>query len=84
MKSCIFIVLLILLFFGPFSLVKPGWAATTVDHNIYATLLEKYVKKGQVDYRGFKSEEDLKKVLEAKRSKIKIKYLYYDWSLNGN
>jgi hypothetical protein len=43
--------------FGPLNLVKPGWSGTTVDHSIYATLLEKYVKKGQVDYRGFKSEE---------------------------
>jgi len=38
--------------------VKPGWAATTPDHSIYAALLEKYVKQGQVDYRGFKAEEE--------------------------
>jgi hypothetical protein len=45
------------LLFGPLNLVKPGWSGTTVDHSIYAALLEKYVKKGQVDYRGFKSEK---------------------------
>jgi hypothetical protein len=26
---------------------------------------------------------DLKKGLEANKGKIKIKYLHYDWSLNG-
>jgi hypothetical protein len=83
MKSCIFIVLLILLFFAPLNLVKPSWAATPADHSIYAVLLEKHVKQGHVDHQGFKAEEDLKKELEAKRSKIKIKYLYYDWSLNA-
>jgi len=30
------------------------------------------------------AEGDLKKRLEANRSNIKIKYLNYDWSLNGN
>lgn len=29
------------------------------------------------------AKEDLKKELVAKKSKIKIKYLDYDWSLNG-
>jgi len=58
MKSCIFLVLLILLFFAPLNLVKPSWAAITADHSIYATLLEKYVKQGQVDYQGFKAQEE--------------------------
>ena len=57
MKSCIFIVLLILLFFAPLNMGVQGRSKDSVDHSIYATLLEKYVKKGQVDYRGFKSEE---------------------------
>jgi len=29
------------------------------------------------------AEADLKKELEARKDKIKIKYLHYDWSLNG-
>ncbi len=53
----ILFVMLSFLLFGPLSLVKPCWSGTTVDHSIYAALLEKYVKKGQVDYRGFKSEK---------------------------
>jgi len=57
MKSCIFIVLLIFLFFAPFNRVKASWAATPEEHSIYAALLEKYVKQGHVDYRGFKAEE---------------------------
>jgi len=28
-----------------------------VDHSLYAALLEKYVKRGAVDYQGFKNEE---------------------------
>ena len=31
--------------------------AEEVDHSIYAELLQKYVKKGVVDYQGFKNEE---------------------------
>ncbi|MGD2272181.1 MAG: DUF547 domain-containing protein [Desulfobacterales bacterium] len=34
-----------------------GWAAATVDNSIYAELLTKYVNNGQVDYEGFKREE---------------------------
>ncbi|MGB2929721.1 MAG: DUF547 domain-containing protein [Desulfobacterales bacterium] len=54
----ILFVMLSFLLFGPLNLVKPSWAATTADHSIYATLLEKYVKQGQVDYQGFKAEEE--------------------------
>ncbi|MBW1814260.1 MAG: DUF547 domain-containing protein, partial [Deltaproteobacteria bacterium] len=54
----ILFVMLSFLLFAPLNLVKPGWAATTADHSIYATLLEKYVKQGQVDYQGFKAEEE--------------------------
>ena len=114
MKSCIFIVLLIFLFFAPLSMGMQGRSKDSVDHSIYSILLEKYVKQSQVDYRGFKALEDntlyiskifkwfsedfhddvvgfflkyaqgdLKKQLEESKSKIKVKYLDYDWSLNG-
>lgn len=53
----ILFVMLSFLLFGPLNLVKPCWSGTTADHSIYAALLEKYVKKGQVDYRGFKAQE---------------------------
>ena len=58
MKSCIFIVLLIFLFFAPLNPVKPSWAAGPVDNSIYSILLGKYVKNGHVDYQGFKAEEE--------------------------
>jgi len=59
MKTCIYIVILILLFLAPLNRVKPSWASASVDHSIYAVLLEKYVKHGHVDYRGFKAEEEI-------------------------
>lgn len=34
-----------------------GWSMETVDHGIFEGLLKKYVKNGEVDYAGFKSEE---------------------------
>ena len=38
---------------------SPGLSqASTVDHEIWADLLGKYVKPGGVDYSGFKAEED--------------------------
>jgi len=58
MKSCIFIVLLIFLFFAPLSMGMQGRSKDSVDHSIYSILLEKYVKQSQVDYRGFKAEEE--------------------------
>lgn len=42
----------ILAIWAPFA-----WSNSTVDHRIYADLLAKYVDKGQVDYQGFKKEE---------------------------
>jgi len=69
----ILFVMLSVLLSGPLNLVKPGWSGTTVDHSIYATLLEKYVKNDRVNYRGFKSEEakldQYLKVLERTDSK---------------
>lgn len=59
MKTCIYIVILILIFLAPLNRVKPSWASAPVDHSIYAVLLEKYVKHGHVDYRGFKAEEEI-------------------------
>jgi hypothetical protein len=48
--------LLISLLLGIFS-PSQKTAAATVDHEIWAELLGKYVKPGGVDYTGFKSEE---------------------------
>jgi hypothetical protein len=66
-------VLTFALLIGSLTLVKQSWSQIIVDHSIYATLLEKYVKQGQVDYRGFKSEEgqldQYLKVLEKTDSK---------------
>jgi hypothetical protein len=45
----------LLLGFG--GLVTHSWSSETVDHSIYADLLNTYVKNGVVDYAGFKSEE---------------------------
>ncbi len=56
-KRFIFVIVTFFLLFGPLNIVTPDVSGSTVDHSIYAALLEKYVKKGQVDYRGFKSEE---------------------------
>ncbi len=59
-------------------ILSGGWfsislAGSTVDHSIYAGLLNKYVKNGRVDYAGFKSEEtqldEYLNILEAVDSK---------------
>ncbi|MBW2590490.1 MAG: DUF547 domain-containing protein [Deltaproteobacteria bacterium] len=50
-------VLTFALLIGSLILVKQSLSQIIVDHSIYATLLEKYVKQGQVDYQGFKAEE---------------------------
>jgi Protein of unknown function, DUF547 len=54
----ILFVMLFFLLFVSLSRVKPSRGSVPVDHGIYAVLLEKYVKHGQVDYRGFKVEEE--------------------------
>ena len=56
-KRFIFVIVTFCLLCGPLSMVIPDVSGATVDHGIYATLLEKYVKQGQVDYRGFKTDE---------------------------
>lgn len=41
-----------------FIFVTPAAAATmTVDHTLFAELLKKYVQNGEVDYKGFQTEE---------------------------
>jgi hypothetical protein len=40
------------------SLLGTCWSSEGVDNTIYADLLKQYVKKGVVDYRGFKREEN--------------------------
>jgi len=59
MKTKHFILVLATLFLlcGSLSIVTAGVSGTTVDDSIYAALLEKYVQQGQVDYRGFKTDE---------------------------
>ena len=71
-------------------------AMEEVDHDLYADLLKKYVHKGVVDYHGFQNEEAkldrYLKILEDTNTKtlprnerfaFYVKYLDYDWSLNG-
>ena len=45
------------LVFGPLGWVMPS-QASTVNHEIWAELLGKYIKPGGVDYAGFKKAED--------------------------
>lgn len=52
--------ILVLFVFLTVGLVSGGRFAESahkVDHSIYGELLQKYVKNGEVDYRGFKKEE---------------------------
>ena len=51
-------VLTFALLIGSLTLVKQSLSQTTVDHGIYAALLEKYVDQDSVDYRGVKAEEE--------------------------
>ncbi len=50
-------------------LMPPAYAGQSVDHRIYAELLEKYVDAGRVNYKGLKTDEKqldaYLKVLEA-------------------
>lgn len=56
-KKQILIATSLLLILGPLSPLPAVVSGNTVDHSLYATLLKKYVKQGQVDYRGFKTDE---------------------------
>ena len=51
----------------------------TVDHSLYAELLRKHVKGFFLRY----AEGDLKTRLAQGREEIGVRYLDYDWSLNG-
>jgi len=51
------VILFISLFIGAFGAAAPTQAAT-VNHEIWADLLGKYITPGGVDYTGFKTEED--------------------------
>ena len=51
-------VLTFALLLSSLTLIKPGLSQTAVDHGTYAALLKKYVDRGHVDYRGFKTEEE--------------------------
>ena len=50
-------VMIFLIVFGVCGLLFTGFAWADVDNRIYAELLQRYVKDGIVDYRGFKSDE---------------------------
>ncbi|MCK5196464.1 MAG: DUF547 domain-containing protein, partial [Desulfobulbaceae bacterium] len=57
------------------------------DNTLYVSKIFKWFAKDfNHDVIGFflkYAKQDVKKELKAKRDKIKIKYLNYDWSLNG-
>lgn len=53
----VWVVIIFFLLFGPLTPVTPCIPGTIVDHSIYSALLEKYVKRGQVNYQGFKTDE---------------------------
>jgi hypothetical protein len=88
--------IIVIIIFLIFSLPVSGTAAdpdpsiTAVDHGIYAELLSKYVKKGVVNYQGFKSEEArldqylkiLEKVNSAKLSR-KEQFAFYANAYNA-
>jgi hypothetical protein len=58
-QRCNRIVFLVVLFLVTAGVVTQNlWSANTVDHSLYAQLLQKYVKDGLVDYQGIKSEEE--------------------------
>ena len=50
-------------------------AGETVDHSLYGELLEKYVKKSMVDYRGFKKEEARLEAYLKVLEKVNAKHL---------
>jgi hypothetical protein len=56
-KITVLNVLVVLFLWSLGGLVTSSWSSDTVDHSIYADLLNKYVKDDVVDYQGFKSEE---------------------------
>ncbi|MBW2564562.1 MAG: DUF547 domain-containing protein [Deltaproteobacteria bacterium] len=57
------------------------------DHTLYVSSIFKWFKedfnKDIINFFLKYTKGDLKRQLEARRGKIKVKYLDYDWSLNG-
>ena len=57
------------------------------DHTLYVSSIFKWFKedfnKDIIDFFLKYAKGDLKEQLEANKEKIKVKYLDYDWSLNG-
>jgi hypothetical protein len=51
------LIMLTFVLFGSLAAADTKNPTATVDHGIYASLLKKYVKKGHVNYQGFKNEE---------------------------
>jgi len=69
-----------------------GVHAAQVDHALFASLLSRHVKDGVVDYKGFQdvigyfikfADAPLSDRLVNDKGRIKVKFLDYDWSLNG-
>ena len=59
---------------GTLGSATPG-QASTVNHEIWAKLLGKYVKPGGVDYAGFKKEEErLDQYLKMLKTRIRKSY----------
>ena len=56
-RQSIIIIFICFVFYGPVGFVSNSRSGTTVDHNVYAELLNKYVHQGKVDYKGFKTDE---------------------------
>ncbi|MBW2538911.1 MAG: DUF547 domain-containing protein [Deltaproteobacteria bacterium] len=56
-KLIIRVVLWVCFFCGATYFLAPGWSNATMDHALYAELLEKYVQNGTIAYQGFKNEE---------------------------
>lgn len=65
-RKYINIIFLFFIFYGSMGYISNGRCDAAVDHSIYADLLKRYVHQGNVDYRGFKMEEqELDKYLEV-------------------
>lgn len=56
-RQYMIIIFLCFIFHGPVGLISDSRSETAVDYSIYADLLITYVHQGNVDYRGFKTEE---------------------------
>jgi len=56
-KKIVLVSLLVVLFLGSSGTVTNTCSGERVDHRLYAELLKKYVRKGLVDYHGFKNDE---------------------------